>query len=95
MKINQFGTSRTKHCHIASILLMWSVVTSFIKGGGVTSDDFSGHFFFRLFYFVVAICDLVRDMETIFHLSCVYLLANFCQHIYIYRYIYICDRDWA
>ena len=25
----------------------------------------------------------------------IYLLANFCQHIYIYKYIYICDRDWA
>ena len=25
----------------------------------------------------------------------IYLLTNFCQHIYIYRYIYICDRDWA
>ena len=36
-------------------------------------DDFSGHFI-RIFQinivcFVVALCDLVHDVETIFHLS--------------------------
>ena len=40
---------------------------------GATQDDFSGHFFsiFEIisFCFVVAICDLVHDVETIFHLS--------------------------
>ena len=36
-------------------------------------DDFSGRFFrifeIIIFCFVVAICDLVHDVETIFHLS--------------------------
>ena len=36
-------------------------------------DDFIGHFFrifeFIIFCFVVAICDLVHGVETIFHLS--------------------------
>ena len=40
---------------------------------GATKDDFSGQFF-RIFYiiifcFVVAICDLLHDVETIFYLS--------------------------
>ena len=41
-----------------------------------TYDDFSGQFFrifqIIIFCFVVSICDLVHDVETIFHLS--YLL---------------------
>ena len=40
---------------------------------GATQDDFSGHFFrifeIIIFCFDVAICDLVHDVETIFHLS--------------------------
>ena len=40
---------------------------------GATSDDFSGQFFciFEIINFccVVAICDLVQDVENIFHLS--------------------------
>ena len=40
---------------------------------GATLDDFSGQFFrvfeIIIFRFVVAICDLVHDVETIFHLS--------------------------
>ena len=39
---------------------------------GATLDDFSGQFFgiCEIFFcFVVAICDLVHDVETIFHLS--------------------------
>ena len=40
---------------------------------GATSDDFSGQFFrifeIIIFCFVVTICDLVHDVETIFHLS--------------------------
>ena len=43
------------------------------KARGATYDDFRGQFF-RIFEiiiscFVVAICDLVHDVETIFHLS--------------------------
>ena len=38
-----------------------------------TKDDFSDHFFcifeIIIFCFAVAICDLVHDVETIFHLS--------------------------
>ena len=44
---------------------------------GATQDDFSAQFFrifeIIIFCFVVAICDLVHDVETIFHLS--YLLT--------------------
>ena len=44
---------------------------------GATYDDFSGQFFriFEIIIFccVVAICDLVHDVETIFHLF--YLLT--------------------
>ena len=39
---------------------------------GATEDDFSGQFFIFeiiIFCFVVAICDLVHDVETEFHLS--------------------------
>ena len=40
---------------------------------GATYDDFSGQCFrifeILIFCFVVAICDLVHDVETIFHLS--------------------------
>ena len=40
---------------------------------GATEDDFSGQFFriFEIIIFccLVAICDLVHDVETIFHLS--------------------------
>ena len=40
---------------------------------GATLDDFSGQFFrifeIIIFCFVVAICDLVHDVETIFLLS--------------------------
>ena len=38
---------------------------------GATLDDFSGQFFRKIiiFCFVVAICDLVHDVETIFHIS--------------------------
>ena len=42
------------------------------------TDDFSGQFFcifeIIVFCFVVAICDLVHNVETIFHLS--YLLTS-------------------
>ena len=42
---------------------------------GATWDDFSGQCFrifeIIIFCFVVAICDLVHDVSTIFHLSCV------------------------
>ena len=43
---------------------------------GAMYDDFSGQFFFHIFeiiifYFFVAICDLVHKVETIFHLSIV------------------------
>ena len=42
---------------------------------GATYDDFSGQYF-RIFEiiiccFVVAICNLMHDVETIFHLPCV------------------------
>ena len=44
---------------------------------GATKDDVSGQFFrifeVIIFCFVVAICDLVHNVETIFHLS--YLLT--------------------
>ena len=47
---------------------------------GATYDDFSGHFFrifeIIMFCFVVAICDLVHDVETIFHLSYVHEFIN-------------------
>ena len=40
---------------------------------GATYDDFSGQFFrifeITIFCFIVAICDLVHDVETIFRLS--------------------------
>ena len=40
---------------------------------GETYDDFSGQFFhifeIIMLCFVVAICDLVHDVETIFHIS--------------------------
>ena len=40
---------------------------------GATYDDFSGQIFrifeIIIFCFVVAICDLVHDVETIFHIS--------------------------
>ena len=40
---------------------------------GATLDDFSGQFFpifeIIIFCFVVAICDLVHDVKTTFHLS--------------------------
>ena len=40
---------------------------------GCNVGCFSGHFFrifeINIFCFVVAICDLVHDVETIFHLS--------------------------
>ena len=51
------------------------LMTSFSRGA--TQDDFSGQFLsifeIIIFSFVVAICDLVHDVETIFHLS--YLLT--------------------
>ena len=46
-------------------------------GAGCNAPDFSGQYFrifgIIIFCFVVAICDLVQDVETIFHLS--YLLT--------------------
>ena len=44
-----------------------------LQSQGATQDDFSGQFF-RIFEiiiicFAVAICDLVQDVKTIFHLS--------------------------
>ena len=48
-----------------------------MQSRGATWDDFSGQFFrileIIIFCFVVAIFDLVHDVETIFHLS--YLLT--------------------
>ena len=44
-----------------------------IESRGATYDDFSGQFFrifeIIIFCFVFAICDLVQDVETIFHIS--------------------------
>ena len=49
----------------------WAVPKSIPRGA--TQDDFSGQCFrtfdIIIFCFVVAICDLVHDVETIFHLS--------------------------
>ena len=43
------------------------------KTRGATYNDFSGQFFrifeIIIFCFVVAICELVHDVENIFHLS--------------------------
>ena len=39
--------------------------------------------------------DVIRLHICLFKDVTDYLLANFCQQIYIYKYIYICDRDWA
>ena len=49
----------------------WTEVLSYSRGA--TLDDFSGQFF-RIFEIIifccaVAICDLVHDVKTIFHLS--------------------------
>ena len=56
-----------------SYVEIWSVYNK----RGATWDDFSGQFFLIfeiiIFCFAVAICDLVHDVETIFHLS--YLLT--------------------
>ena len=50
----------------------------YLKSRGATQDDFSGQFFrifeIIIFCFVIAICDLVHDVETIFHLF-FYMLA--------------------
>ena len=47
---------------------------------GAMQDDFSGQFFpiFAIISFccVVAICDLVHDVETIFHLSYVLTVSG-------------------
>ena len=47
---------------------------------GATKDDFSGQFFriFEIIMFccVVAICDLVHDVETIFHISYVLTVSG-------------------
>ena len=41
-----------------------------VHSRGAASDDFNFFVFLIFFFcFVVAICDLVHDMETIFHLS--------------------------
>ena len=53
-----------------SAVLPCRLISTFSQGA--TKDDFSGQFFriFEIIIFccVVAICDLVHDVETIFHL---------------------------
>ena len=56
---------------VASLLGAQHYIASLARGA--TWDDFSGQLFcifeIIIFCFVVAICDLVHDVETIFHLS--------------------------
>ena len=51
----------------------------------ISRDDFSGQFFVFLrllfFCFVVAICDLVHDVETIFHFSYVLTASEIFSEI--------------
>ena len=69
-----------------SLIAAFSMVNILINVKHITGyDDFSGQIFrifeIIMFCFVVAICELVHDMETIFHLS--YVL----QHLEIFSEI--------
>ena len=70
--LNIKGADQPAHvCGLISTFVVRCLNSTIARGA--TEDDFSGRFFrifeIIIFCFVVAICDLVHDVETIFHLS--------------------------